>query len=112
MIFARAQNEVLNGLKRAQLEPLAYEAQSDQARLRLAYTAEIASGALNELQDLAIEAEIKLREGYSMLAAVGAGVTKNANHCFGFYQQLKHAPVEFFSEAESKLKSCCCVEKV
>ncbi len=101
--FERAQNEVLNGLKRAQLEPLAFEAQSDQARLRLAYTAEIASGALNELQDLAIEAEIKLREGYSMLAAVGAGVTKNANHCFGFYQQLKHAPVEFFSEAESKL---------
>ncbi|MGX9519220.1 bifunctional aspartate kinase/homoserine dehydrogenase II [Vibrio mediterranei] len=109
--FARAQNEVLNGLKRAQLEPLAYEAQSDQARLRLAYTAEIASGALNELQDLAIEAEIKLREGYSMLAAVGAGVTKNANHCFGFYQQLKHAPVEFFSEAESKLSLAAVLRK-
>lgn len=109
--FARAQNEVLNGLKRAQLEPLAFEAQSDQARLRLAYTAEIASGALNELQDLAIEAEIKLREGYSMLAAVGAGVTKNANHCFGFYQQLKHAPVEFFSEAESKLSLAAVLRK-
>lgn len=86
--FARAQNEVLNGLKRAQLEPLAFEAQSDQARLRLAYTAEIAPGALNELQDLAIEAEIKLREGYSMLAAVGAGVTKNANHCLVLISNL------------------------
>ncbi|MBY6198514.1 bifunctional aspartate kinase/homoserine dehydrogenase II [Vibrio hangzhouensis] len=109
--FERARNEVLNGLKRAQLEPLAFEVQSDQARLRLAYTAEIASGALNELQDLAIEAEIKLREGYSMLAAVGAGVTKNANHCFGFYQQLKHAPVEFFSEAESQLSLAAVLRK-
>ncbi|MGR4991649.1 bifunctional aspartate kinase/homoserine dehydrogenase II [Vibrio rotiferianus] len=101
--FERAQKEVLQALKRAQLEPLAFEAQEDQQTLRLAYTAEIAGGALTYLQELAVEAEIKLKEGYSLLAAVGAGVTKNANHCFGFYQQLKHAPVEFISEAESGL---------
>ncbi|MGR5069825.1 bifunctional aspartate kinase/homoserine dehydrogenase II [Vibrio alfacsensis] len=101
--FERAQKEVLRALKRAQLEPLAYEAQSDQQTLRLAYTAEIASGVLTYLQELAVEAEIKLKEGYSLLAAVGAGVTKNASHCFGFYQQLKHAPVEFISETESGL---------
>lgn len=101
--FERAQKEVLQALKRAQLEPLAYEAQEDQQTLRLAYTAEIAGGALTYLQELAVEAEIKLKEGYSLLAAVGAGVTKNANHCFGFYQQLKHAPVEFISETESGL---------
>ncbi|MGR2664731.1 bifunctional aspartate kinase/homoserine dehydrogenase II [Vibrio campbellii] len=101
--FERAQKEVLQALKRAQLEPLAFEAQEDQQTLRLAYTAEIAGGALTYLQELAVEAEIKLREGYSLLAAVGAGVTKNANHCFGFYQQLKHAPVEFISETESGL---------
>ena len=85
------------------MEPLAFEAQEDQQTLRLAYTAEIAGGALTYLQELAVEAEIKLKEGYSLLAAVGAGVTKNANHCFGFYQQLKHAPVEFISETESGL---------
>ncbi|MCG9551330.1 bifunctional aspartate kinase/homoserine dehydrogenase II [Vibrio harveyi] len=101
--FDRAQKEVLQALKRAQLEPLAFEAQQDQQTLRLAYTAEIAGGALTYLQELAVEAEIKLKEGYSLLAAVGAGVTKNANHCFGFYQQLKHAPVEFISETESGL---------
>jgi aspartokinase/homoserine dehydrogenase 2 len=101
--FERAQKEVLQALKRAQLEPLAFEVQEDQQTLRLAYTAEIAGGALTYLQELAVEAEIKLKEGYSLLAAVGAGVTKNANHCFGFYQQLKHAPVEFISEAESGL---------
>ncbi|SUQ07629.1 bifunctional aspartate kinase II/homoserine dehydrogenase II [Vibrio owensii] len=101
--FERAQKEVLQALKRAQLEPLAFEAQEDQQTLRLAYTSEIAGGALTYLQELAVEAEIKLKEGYSLLAAVGAGVTKNANHCFGFYQQLKHAPVEFISETESGL---------
>lgn len=101
--FERAQKEVLQALKRAQLEALAFEAQEDQQTLRLAYTAEIAGGALTYLQELAVEAEIKLKEGYSLLAAVGAGVTKNANHCFGFYQQLKHAPVEFISETESGL---------
>ncbi|WP_104037420.1 bifunctional aspartate kinase/homoserine dehydrogenase II [Vibrio jasicida] len=101
--FERAQKEVLQALKRAQLEPLAFEAQEDQQTLRLAYTSEIAGGALAYLQELAVEAEIKLKEDYSLLAAVGAGVTKNANHCFGFYQQLKDSPVEFISEAQSGL---------
>lgn len=101
--FEKTQSHVLSALQRAQLEPLAFEAQSDQHTLRLAYTAEIAGGALKYLQELAIEAEIKLKEGYSLVAAVGAGVTKNANHCFGFYQKLKHAPIEFISETESGL---------
>ncbi|CAI2339276.1 bifunctional aspartate kinase/homoserine dehydrogenase II [Vibrio parahaemolyticus] len=101
--FNKTQSDVLKSLQRAQLEPLSYEAQADKQKLRLAYTAEIATGALKYLQDLAVEAEIKLKEGYSLVAAVGAGVTKNANHCFGFYQKLKNAPVEFVSETESGL---------
>ncbi|MGD8172486.1 bifunctional aspartate kinase/homoserine dehydrogenase II [Vibrio sp. TRT 21S02] len=101
--FIRQQQEVLAGLKRAQLEPLAFETQTDQHTLNLAYTSEIVNGALSYLQDVATEAEIKLKEGYSLVAAVGAGVTKNPNHCYGFYQQLKHAPVEFISESESGL---------
>lgn len=101
--FDRLEKEVLANLKRAQLEPLTYEVQKDKHSLRLAYTAEIAGGALEYLQDAAIEAEIKLKEGYSLVAAVGAGVTKNANHCYGFYQKLKAAPVEFVSESQSGL---------
>ena len=101
--FARLEKEVLSGLKRAQLVPLTYEIQDDQNSLRLAYTAEIAGGALEYLQDAAIDAEIKLKEGYSLIAAVGAGVTKNANHCYGFYQKLKSSPVEFISESQSGL---------
>ncbi|OIQ25344.1 bifunctional aspartate kinase/homoserine dehydrogenase II [uncultured Vibrio sp.] len=110
--FERLEKEVLQSLERAQLEPLAYEAQPDQYKLRLAYTAEIASGALSHLQDAAIEAEIKLKEGYSLVAAVGAGVTKNPNHCYGFYQQLKASPVEFISESKSGLSLVAVARKV
>jgi aspartokinase/homoserine dehydrogenase 2 len=109
--FERLESEVLEGLKRAQLAPLAYELHSDQNCLRLAYTEEIAGGALEYLQDHAIEAEIKLKEGYSLVAAVGAGVTKNPNHCYGFYQQLKGAPVEFISESQSRLSLVAVVRK-
>jgi aspartokinase/homoserine dehydrogenase 2 len=101
--FERAKEEVLQSLQRAQLQPLAYEIQADQGELLLAYTTEVASGALSYLHDAAIEADIRLKEGYSMVAAVGAGVTRNPNHSHGFYQQLKNAPVEFMCEAESGL---------
>lgn len=101
--FEKAQSDVLESLKRAQLEPLAFEAQPEQQTLRLAYTAEIAGGALNYLQASDLDAQIHLTEGYSLIAAVGAGVTTNANHCFGFQQKLKHAPVEFIAETESGL---------
>ncbi|MCY9825179.1 bifunctional aspartate kinase/homoserine dehydrogenase II [Vibrio chagasii] len=109
--FERLESEVLEGLKRAQLEPLAYELEPDQHCLRLAYTEEIAGGALEYLQDHAIEAEIKLKEGFSLIAAVGAGVTKNPNHCYGFYQQLKSSPVEFISEANSGLSLVAVIRK-
>ncbi|KPL92550.1 bifunctional aspartate kinase/homoserine dehydrogenase II [Vibrio splendidus] len=109
--FDRLESEVLEGLKRAQLEPLAYELEPDQHCLRLAYTEEIAGGALEYLQDHAVEAEIKLKEGFSLIAAVGAGVTKNPNHCYGFYQQLKSSPVEFISEANSGLSLVAVIRK-
>ncbi|HAS8155939.1 bifunctional aspartate kinase/homoserine dehydrogenase II [Vibrio vulnificus] len=110
--FDRQQQEVLRALNRAQLEPLAFEAQKDQFKLRLAYTTEIAGGALAHLQELGLAAEIKLKEGFSLVAAVGAGVTNNASHCFGFYQQLKHSPVEFISEAESGLSLVAVMRRV
>ena len=109
--FERLEQKVLEGLKQAQLEPLTFESQPDQHHLKLAYTAEIANGALSYLQDSAIEGEIKLKEGYSLVAAVGAGVTKNPNHCYSFYQQLKDAPVEFISETSSALSLVAVLRK-
>jgi len=45
------------------------------------------------------------------VAAVGAGVTKNPNHCYSFYQQLKDAPVEFISETSSALSLVAVLRK-
>ncbi len=101
--FNKGHGEVLTLLNRLQVEPLAYEVQTESRTLRLAYTHEVVKGALDYLQEADIGAEIKLREGYSMLAAVGAGVSKNASHCFGFYQQLKNSNIEFITEAVSGL---------
>lgn len=99
----RLQEEVLQHLQRIQLQPLTYEAQPDQYRLRLAYTAEIAPGVVAALQAANYPAELTLKTGYHLVAAVGAGVTKNPNHCYGFYQQLSALPVEFISASESNL---------
>lgn len=101
--FSSAHQDVLAQLKKAQLTPLAYEIQADRYCLRLAYTQEISSGAFAFLQDSAVEGELKLKEGYTLVAAVGAGVSKNANHSYGFFQQLKEAPVEFFAQSCSGL---------
>ncbi|MBF4375841.1 hypothetical protein, partial [Vibrio anguillarum] len=75
------------------------------------YTAEISGGALAHLQDAAFEAEIKLKESFSLVGAVGAGVTKNPNHCYGFYQQLRSSPIEFICEAESGLSLVAVLRK-
>lgn len=110
--FNRAKSELLNSLQRAQLEPLAFDVQIDQGEILLAYTAEVAGGAMSFLQDSAFEAEIRLREGFSIVGAVGAGVVSNAIHSHGFYQQLKGAPVEFVCEAESGLSVVAVLRKV
>lgn len=109
--FTRLESDLMRSLARAQLQPLAMQSQPDQGLVSLAYTAEIAASAMTYLQDTAVGAEIKLREGYSMVAAVGAGVTINPNHCYGFYQQLKNAPVEFISEADSGLSLVAILRK-
>lgn len=99
----KAYQDVIKSLQRIQLAPLSFEVQTEQKMLRLAYTAEIAPGALQYLQGIVPEAIPTLTEGFSLVAAVGAGVTTNANHCFGFHQRLKHAQVEFITETESGL---------
>ncbi|UTM57541.1 bifunctional aspartate kinase/homoserine dehydrogenase II [Photobacterium sp. CCB-ST2H9] len=90
-------------LPQEQALPLAQHVETDTGRIQLAYTAEVANGVLLLLQDSGIHAEIRLRDGFTMVAAVGAGVVNNPVHCHGFQQQLKGQPVEFVTEAESGL---------
>ncbi|OCH13269.1 MULTISPECIES: bifunctional aspartate kinase/homoserine dehydrogenase II [unclassified Aliivibrio] len=110
--FERAKQEVLSLLTRSQLQPLALEVQDDQYTLLLAYTSEVVNESLDVLQNSAVHAEIKLKEGYSMVAAVGAGVTSNAIHSHGFYHQLKNRPLEFVCESESGLSLVAILRKV
>ena len=90
-------------LSRHQLAPLAQSLEQSKGRIMLAYTREVVNDVLKLLQDSGTPAELRLREGFSMVAAVGAGVINNPIHCHGFYQQLKGLPVEFMTEADSGL---------
>ncbi|MGF1680967.1 bifunctional aspartate kinase/homoserine dehydrogenase II [Photobacterium minamisatsumaniensis] len=95
--------ELERTLQRAQLLPLAQSTAPDKGLIQLAYTAEVVNSVLALLQDSGIAAELRLRDGFSLVAAVGAGVVNNAMHCYGFNQQLKAQPVEFTTESDSGL---------
>ena len=97
------QRDVQLLLDKAQFQPLAQTVDKGKRRIILAYTQEMVNSVLGLLQDSGVAAELRLREGFSMVAAVGAGVLNNPNHCHGFYQQLKGFPVEFMTESESDL---------
>lgn len=103
MVLASVQHDVQQLLDKSQLQPLAQTVDKGKRRIILAYTQEVVNSVLSLLQDSGVAAELRLREGFSMVAAVGAGVLNNPNHCHGFYQQLKGLPVEFMTETESGL---------
>ncbi|CAM3978311.1 Bifunctional aspartokinase/homoserine dehydrogenase 2 [Vibrio aerogenes CECT 7868] len=109
--FNRQQAQVTELLKREQLAPLAVERQEDHSRIRLAYTAEMTSEVMRILQENIADAEFYIKGGYAMIAAVGAGITKNANHCFGFYQRLKQSSLEFIDSPESELSLVAILRK-
>ncbi|EPE37460.1 bifunctional aspartokinase/homoserine dehydrogenase 2 [Candidatus Photodesmus katoptron] len=96
-------SNVLKNLKLIQLEPLAFQFKIEQQTIYLAYTEEIANEALDYLQNISTGAEIKLKTDYSLIAAIGAGIIKNTNHCYKFYQQIKSSPVEFISKSQLSL---------
>lgn len=110
--FDAIKAEIARTLQRAQLLPLAQSAEVELGRVLLAYTSEMVNCVLELLQNSGVAAELRLREGFSMVAAVGAGVVNNPVHCHGFYQQLKGLPVEFMTEAESGLSLIAVLRKV
>ncbi|MBY5947193.1 bifunctional aspartate kinase/homoserine dehydrogenase II [Photobacterium rosenbergii] len=109
--FAPIATDIERFLQRTQLQPLASSFEPDKGRVQLAYTAEVVNSVLAQLQDSGIAAELRLREGFSLVAAVGAGVVNNAVHCYGFYQQLKGQALEFIAESESGLSLVAVLRK-
>ncbi|MGF1874263.1 bifunctional aspartate kinase/homoserine dehydrogenase II [Photobacterium frigidiphilum] len=110
--FDAIKTDIERTLQRSQLLPLAQSAEVESGRILLAYTSEMVNCVLELLQNRGVAAELRLREGFSMVAAVGAGVVNNPVHCHGFYQQLKGLPVEFMTEAESGLSLIAVLRKV
>ncbi len=101
--FERQLEALRDALAKQQLIALAEEAQADRHLVRLAYTQELAADVQQFIEVQSDLYHVTYHSGYSLVAAVGAGVTSNAQHCFGFYQQLKHQPLEFVYETESEL---------
>ena len=101
--FEQIAKEVDALLQRVQIRPLATGIDRDSQLLQLCYTSEVANSALDVLQDAALPGKLHLREGFSLVALVGAGVCKNPLHCHRFYQQLKDQPVEFIWHAEDNI---------
>nr|WP_086937765.1 bifunctional aspartate kinase/homoserine dehydrogenase II [Thaumasiovibrio occultus] len=101
--FAAQWQEIESDLQRHQLQALAATTLGDQGVVQLAYTEEVVGSVMTMLQHSGMGVEMRLREGFYLVAAVGAGVTNNPNHCHSFQQQLKTLPVEFVEESQDGL---------
>ena len=110
--FQAIKQELSRILSQLKVQPLATDYQDDQYRILLAFTAEVVASVMAQIQDAGLSAELKLREGFNMVAAVGAGVVNNPVHCHGFHQQLKSQPVEFISESASGLSMVAILRQV
>lgn len=90
-------------LKRNQLRPLATGLHPDRKLIQLCYTSEVAASALALLKEMVVVEKLSLRDHFSLVAIVGAGVGKNPLHSHRFYQQLKDQPVEFIWHSEEEI---------
>lgn len=90
-------------LKRVQLRPLARGIHDDRALIQLCYTSELVESALNVLEEAALPGSLSLRDGFSLVALVGAGVCKKPLHSHRFYEELKGQPVEFIWHSEDAI---------
>lgn len=73
--FQKIYKDVDQLLKRVQLRPLASGIHQDRHILQLCYTSEVAESALNILEEATLPGKL-LREGFSLVALVGAGLVK------------------------------------
>ncbi|MGZ7364073.1 hypothetical protein ACXWR9_09290, partial [Streptococcus pyogenes] len=75
--FQAFKQELSRTLTQLKLQPLAVDYRDDQHRIQLAFSAEVIDTVMAQIQDAGLSAELRLREGFSMVAAVGAGVVNN-----------------------------------
>ncbi|MGL5031760.1 MAG: bifunctional aspartate kinase/homoserine dehydrogenase II [Aeromonas sp.] len=102
-------------LGRYRLPPLTLQRQPDRRLLRLAYTLEMAEGGFALLRDIQQQGSftgLTKKEGFSLVALVGSGVTDNAEQCYRFYQLLTDQPLEFVHVAKDGLSLVAVLRQV
>ncbi|MGF1740798.1 bifunctional aspartate kinase/homoserine dehydrogenase II [Vibrio profundum] len=90
-------------LESAQLTPICYRIQPEQTQLQLAFTQEVVDDVILLLQNLLPNCRVEKKHGYSIVAAVGAGVTNNPSHCHLFKQHCAEPSLEFISHGQAGL---------
>lgn len=101
--FSKIYKDIDLLLKRKQLRPLAIGLYPDRKLIQLCYTSEVAVNVLAILQKITVVEKLLLRNHFSLVALIGAGVGKNPLHIHRFYQQLKEQPVEFIWHSEEEI---------
>ena len=108
-------NALTEWLTRRELAPLACKRRPERKLWQIAYTREQAEQAFSLLRDHqpggGFEG-LQQREGFSLVALVGKGVTAQAEQCLHFYHALNEQPLEFIQPAKNGLSLVGVVRKI
>ncbi|OXS15614.1 bifunctional aspartate kinase/homoserine dehydrogenase II [Zobellella denitrificans] len=113
--FQETVDALTDWLTRRELAPLACKRRPERRLWQIAYTREQAEQAFSLLRDHQPAGSfegLQLREGFSLVALVGKGVTAQAEQCLHFYHALNEQPLEFIQPAGNGLSLVAVVRKV
>lgn len=108
-------NALTEWLTRRELAPLACKRRPERKLWQIAYTQEQAAQAFSLLRDHQPAGgfeDLQEREGFSLVALVGKGVTAQPEQCLHFYHALNELPLEFIQPAINGLSLVGIVRKV
>lgn len=108
-------NALTEWLTRRELVPLACKRRPERKLWQIAYTPEQAQQAFSLLRDHQPGGgfeDLQQREGFSLVALVGKGVTAQPEQCLHFYHALNEQPLEFIQPAKNGLSLVSVVRKM
>lgn len=108
-------NALTDWLTRRELAPLACKRRPERKLWQIAYTSEQAQQAFSLLRDHQPAGgfeDLQQREGFSLVALVGKGVTAQPEQCLHFYHALNEQPLEFIQPAKNGLSLVGVVRKM
>ncbi|MGO4998837.1 bifunctional aspartate kinase/homoserine dehydrogenase II [Oceanisphaera sp. W20_SRM_FM3] len=108
-------NALTDWLTRRELVPLACKRRPERKLWQIAFTPEQAQQAFSLLRDHQPAGgfeDLQQREGFSLVALVGKGVTAQPEQCLHFYHALNEQPLEFIQPAKNGLSLVSVVRKM